>query len=40
MCDISIPNGTSSDTVDVTISFLGPNGNTPTFLINDGFTIE
>ena len=39
-CNVSVPNSIPSDIVDVTISFLGPNGNTPTFLINDGFIIE
>ncbi|MFL2859514.1 MAG: YHYH protein [Pontiellaceae bacterium] len=39
-CDVSIPNNTLEDTVDITISFLGPNGNTPTFILTDVFTIE
>ena len=39
-CDVTIPNGTPLDVVDVTISFIGPNGNTPTFVISDGLTIE
>lgn len=38
--DLYIPNSVSSEIVDITVSFLGPSGNTPTFVITNGFEIN
>ena len=38
--DLNIPTNLPVQVLDIILSFTGPSGNTPTFLIEDAFTIE